>query len=371
MRLTRSARLVGAALAGTLALAACGSDDNSDPAASDSASGSTSNAIACVPGTLNASGSSAQANAMSQWIKDYQTACPDTTVNYGAVGSGQGVTDFLNGQTSFAGSDSALNPDKGEVDKAAALCADGQAVDLPMVAGPIAVIYNVSGVTDLTMTPVVLAKIFSGKVTTWNDPAIAEINPGVSLPAETITTVHRSDASGTSDNFTKYLTAAAGADWTFDHDKQWKAPGGQGAKGSDGVAAAVKNTPNAIGYDEWSYATQNDLSYAKVDNGGGAVELTADAVGKAVAAATVSGTGDDLSLKLDYATQAPGAYPILLVTYEITCTKGLPTDQATLVKSFLSYTVSDEGQAALTDLGYAPLPAEIQTKVKAVVDKIS
>lgn len=369
MRLSRSARLAGAALVGTLALAACGSDNNTE-STSGTTSGPATGSVDCATGTLNASGSSAQANAMTQWIKDYQTACPDATINYGAVGSGQGITDFLNGQTAFAGSDSALNADKGEPEKAAARCTGGQAVNLPLVAGPIAVVFNVSGVTDLTVTPPVLAKIFSGQITTWNDPAIAAINSGATLPSDKITTVHRSDSSGTSDNFTKYLTAAAGSDWTFDHGKQWKAPGGQGAKGSDGVASAVKSTPNTIGYVEFSYATQNSLSVAKVDNGAGAVELTPDAVGQAVAAATVTGTGDDLSLKLDYATQAPGAYPILLVTYEITCTKGLSSDQAALVKSFLTYAVSDDGQAKLTELGYAPLPTEIQAKVQTVVAKI-
>jgi phosphate transport system substrate-binding protein len=369
VRLSRSARFAGVALAGSLALAACGSDDNSE--STDASDSGSTGAFSCVNGTLNASGSSAQANAMSQWIKDYQTACPDSTINYGAVGSGQGITDFVNGQTAFAGSDSALNPEKGEPEKAAARCTGGQPVDLPMVAGPIAVVYNVNGVTDLTLTPSVLAKIFSGSITTWNDAAIAAINPGVTLPSDSITTIHRSDSSGTSDNFTKYLAAAAGSDWAFDHDKQWKAPGGQGAKGSDGVSTAVKNTPNTISYVEFSYATQNDLSYAKIDNGAGAVELTGEAVGKAVAAATVTGTGDDLALKLDYATQAPGAYPILLVTYEITCTAGLDAEQAALTKSFLSYTVSEEGQSELTELGYAPLPKEIQSKVQAVVEKIS
>jgi phosphate transport system substrate-binding protein len=372
--LSRTGRLAGAALVGALALSACGSDNNTSSSTSSSGAGSSGAAtgsIACAKGTLNSSGSTAQANAMSQWIKDYQTACSGATVNYGGGGSGQGVTDFLNGQTAFAGSDSALNPAKDEPTKADARCKTGKAVDLPMVAGPIAVVYNVQGVSSLTLTPSLLAKIFSGKITTWNDPAIAAANTGVTLPANKITTVHRSDSSGTTDNFTKYLDAAAKADWTFGHDKQWKATGGQGSKGSDGVAAAVKSTPNTIAYDEFSYATNNSLTYAKIDNGGGAVELTTAAVGKAVAAATVTGTGDDLSLKLDYATKTAGAYPILLVTYEITCVQGLSADQAPLAKSFLTYISSADGQAKLTSLGYAPLPTEIQSKVQAVVAKIA
>jgi len=367
---TRHERLAGLALISALALAACGSDNNNNSSGSTgTATGASS--ISCASGTINASGSTAQANAMTQWTKDFQTACSSATINYNAVGSGQGITDFTNGQTAFAGSDSALDPAKGEVDKANARCTGGQAVNLPMVPGPIAVAYNLSGVTSLTMTPQVLSKIFSGKITKWNDPAIVAINSGVTLPSATIATVHRSDSSGTTDNFTKYLTAAAGSAWTYDHDKQWKAPGGQGAKGSDGVSLAVKQTPNSLAYVELSFAQQSQLSVAKIDNGGGPVELTTDAVGKAISAATVTGTGDDLTLSLDYATKNPGAYPIVLVTYEITCISGLPADQAGLTKAFLTYTSSTEGQSKLSELGYAPLPPEIQQKVAASVAKIS
>ena len=371
MLFTRHARLAGLALISALALAACGSDSNSSGGSSSSSAGGGAAAISCASGTLNASGSTAQANAMSEWVKDYQTACSGATINYNGVGSGQGVTDFINAQTSFAGSDSPLSPDKGEPAKADARCKTGKAVDLPMVGGPIAVVYNLSGVTGLTMTPQVLAQIFSGKVTKWNDPAIAAINSGVTLPSSQITTVHRSDSSGTTDNFTKYLATAAPADWTYGHDKVWKAPGGQGAAKSDGVSAAVKSTPGTIAYVEWSFATQNQLGISRIDNGGGPVDLTADAVSKAIATATVTGTGDDLSLQLDYATKTAGVYPIALVTYEITCVQGLASDQAALVKSFLTYTASTAGQAKLTSLGYAPLPTEIQQKVQAVVAKIS
>ncbi len=246
MLLSRSVRLGGVALAGALALAACGSDNNSSSSSTGAAGGSSSSSsgsVQCADGTINASGSTAQANAMTQWIKDFQTACSGANINYNAVGSGQGITDFVNGQTAFAGSDSALNPDKGEPDKANARCKTGSAVNLPMVPGPIAVVYNVQGVDSLTLTPSVIAQIFSGKITKWNDPAIAKLNPGAKLPSAAITTVHRSDSSGTTDNFTKYLTAAGASDWTYDHDKQWKAPGGQGAKGSDGVSAVVKSDP--------------------------------------------------------------------------------------------------------------------------------
>jgi phosphate transport system substrate-binding protein len=368
VKLHTPARIAAVAVLGAVALAACGSDNNN----SGSTGGSGSSAAAyCASGTLNSSGSTAQANAMTQWIKDYQTACSGATINYNGVGSGQGVTDFTNAQTSMAGSDSALDPTKGEVDKANARCKTGNAVDLPMVPGPIAVVYNVSGADNLVFSPQVLAKIFSGKITKWDDPAIKALNSGATLPSATITTMHRSDASGTSDNFTKYLLANDPTDWTYDHNKQWPGPGGQGVKGSDGISAAIKSTPNTISYVEWSYVTQNSLQMGQIDNGGGAVTLNADSVGKAVASAAVTGTGDDLTLKLDYATKVAGAYPIILVTYEITCVKGLPADQAKLVKGFLTYTSSSDGQGKLTALGYAPLPAAIQTKVQAVVAKIS
>lgn len=371
MKLKRTISLAGVALVSAFALVACGSDSNGTGSSSSAASGGAAASGDCPKGTLNASGSTAQANAMSQWTKDYLAECSGATVNYNAVGSGQGITDFTNGQTSFAGSDSPLNADKGEVAAADKRCKTGKAVNLPMVPGPIAVVFNVSGVTDLTFTPSVLAQIFAGKVTKWNDPAISGLNSGAKLPDASILTVHRSDSSGTTDNFTKYLTAAAASDWTFDHDKVWKAPGGQGAKGSDGVAAAVKSTPNTLAYVEYSFATLNNLSVAQIDNGGGAVKLTPDAVSKAVGAAKVTGTGDDLTLALDYTTKVSGAYPIILVTYEITCVQGLPADQAALVKGFLGYTSSDAGQAKLTELGYAPLPQEILTRVQAVVAKIS
>jgi phosphate transport system substrate-binding protein len=369
VKLHTPVRLAAVAILGAVALTACGSDNNSTGASSGGTS--AGGAAYCASGTLNASGSTAQANAMTEWIKDYQTACNAATINYNGVGSGQGVTDFTNAQTSLAGSDSALDPTKGEPTKANNRCKTGDAVDLPMVPGPIAVVYNVSGADNLVFTPQVLAKIFSGKITKWNDPAIAALNSGAKLPSASITTFHRSDASGTSDNFTKYLLANDPTDWTFDHNKQWPGPGGQGAKGSDGVSAAIKSTPNTIGYVEWSYVTQNNLQMGQIDNGGGAVTLTADSVGKAVSSAQVTGTGDDLTLKLDYATKVADAYPIILVTYEITCEKGLSADQAKLVKGFLTYTSSSDGQGKLTALGYAPLPSAIQTKVQAIVAKIS
>jgi len=249
-------------------------------------------------------------------------------------------------------------------------CAGNDAINLPMVTGPIALAYNLSGVDKLILTPEVLAGIFGGTIANWNDPKIAAVNPGVTLPNLAIQAVHRAEDSGTTENFTKYLAAAAGGEWTAAPGKSWTAPGGVAAQGSDGVSKQIKSTVGSIGYVEWGFAQDDGLSVAQIDNGGGAVELTAESAGQAVATATVVGTGKDLALKLDYATKTPGVYPVILVTYEIVCSAGNTGDTGPLLKSFLGYTSTD-GQASLNELGAAPLPASIQTQVVASVQTIS
>ncbi len=287
--------------------------------------GSTGNAN-CATGSIKASGSTAQANAMTEWINSYQTDCSGATIDYQAVGSGAGVQDFINNQTSFAGSDSALKPE--EATPANARCATGSAINIPMVGGAIAIAYNLEGVDTLVLTPDVLAGIFGNTITKWNDPKIAEANPDATLPDASIVQFHRSDESGTTDNFTKYLVANVPDLWTFEGGKAWTAPGGQGAKGSDGVASAIKTTPNSIGYIELSFVKNQSLTAAQVDNGGGPVVPDADTAAATLVLAEQVGTGDDLAIKVDYTIQDPKAYPIVLVTYEITCQKGLSGDAA-------------------------------------------
>jgi phosphate transport system substrate-binding protein len=362
------ARYTAATGAAVLALAACGSSSGGGSSVAPSASGSIAG-IACAAGSLNASGSSAQGNAMSAWITAYQTTCSDATIEYSPSGSGAGILDFINSQVSFAGSDAAISGD--DLTSANKRCDNDSTINIPMVGGPIAVAYNVSGVDKLVMTPQVLAGIFSSTITKWNDPAIAKINPGVNLPDASIAQFHRSDSSGTSANFTTYLATAAPSDWTYEPGKDWVAPGGQGAAGSDQVASSVKSTENSIGYMEWSYAKNSNLNYAEIDNGGGPVELTAQSASKTIASAKITGTAPDLTLSIDYATTVKGAYPIVLVTYEITCNQGLAADQLALVKSFLGYTASSDGQGQLTDLYYAPLPADLVSKVQSTVAGLS
>ncbi len=405
MKITRMSGLMALVAVSALALSACGSDNNATPssaasssaassAASSSAAGTESSAAAsdstaasssadgsssapaggttfdgagftCATGSLASSGSTAQGKAISKWIIDYNAKCSATIADYGGGGSGKGVSDFIAKQTDFGGSDSVLKDE--EKAPAKARCGGNDAIDLPMVTGPIALAYNLQGVDKLILTPAVLSGIFGGTINTWDAKEIAAINPGVTLPSVAIATVHRAEESGTTDNFTKYLTAAGG--WTFDGGKAWSAPGGTAAQGNDGVGKAVATTAGSIGYVEWGYAKDNNLSIAQIDNGGGAVELTAESAAKAIGAATVVGTGNDLALKIDYATKVPGAYPVVLVTYEIVCSAG-NGDKAALLKSFLGYTSTD-GQASLVGVGAAPLPAEIQAKVIKAVQGLS
>jgi phosphate transport system substrate-binding protein len=303
---------------------------------------------------------------MAAWITAYNAKCHATINDYGGGGSGKGVSDFIANQTDFGGSDSAMNASQLAQAKSKR-CNGNDAIDLPMVTGPIAVAYNLTGVSKLVLTPKILVDIFSGKITKWNDAAIAAVNSGVTLPDLAISTVHRSEDSGTTDNFTKYLKAAGG--WTYPGGKSWTAPGGTGAQGSDGVASAVQSTTGAVGYVEWSFAQQDKLAMALIDNGSGPVELTAESAGKAVAAAKISGTGSDLALTLDYATKAPGAYPVILVTYELVCSTG-NGNAAALLKSFLGYAATD-GQQTLVSIGSAPLPAEIDAKVLDAIKALS
>jgi len=215
----------------------------------------------------------------------------------------------------------------------------------------------------------VSADIFNGKITTWNDPAIAKVNSGVTLPNTPIKPFFRSDESGTTENFTKYLKAASEGAWTAEPAKQWTGKG-EGKTKSDGVAQAVKGTPGGITYVEWSYAKDNELGMAQIDNGAGPVELTGETVGKAVEAAKQDGEGNDLRLKLDYATKEAGAYPILLVTYEVVCSKNKDAAKGAQIKSFLKHFASAETQQSLQDVGYAPLPESVRTKVDTAIDAL-
>jgi phosphate transport system substrate-binding protein len=363
--------VAGVAVAAALALSACGSDNNSSSSTSTSSAGSTgSSASSCPSGTLNAAGSTAQANAISQFTKDYQTKCSGVTVNYNGNGSGAGVTAFIQKQAAFAGSDYALSSTQATQVTTAGRCGTGKAVDIPAVAGAIAFVYNVPGVTtSLNLSAKNLAAIFDGTITTWNDPAIAKDNSGVTLPSTKIQPFFRSDTSGTSYNASNYLNALGGFAAA---NKAWPGKTGQGVAKSSGVAAKVKATQGAIGYVEYSYATQDSLTYANVSNSAGAfIKLTQDNAANFIAQAKISQTGEDTKLAFNYQYANADAYPADLVTYEIACGTGNDSTQLPLIKGFLNYVVSSTAQSELTNLGYVPLPASVQTADAAVISSLS
>ncbi|MGW3290067.1 phosphate ABC transporter substrate-binding protein PstS [Streptomyces sp. NPDC001002] len=372
-RMNRRAVALGAlAASGALVLTACGSDDTSSGSDSSSSASSTAAAgsIKCddAKGQLLSDGSSAQKNAIDAWVAQFTKAC-GVQINYKAGGSGAGVTSFTQGQLAFAGSDSALKPE--EVTASKKVCTGGQGIDLPMVGGPIAIGYNVSGVDNLVLDAPTLAKIFDSKITKWNDAAIKKLNPDATLPDLKIQAFHRSDESGTTDNFTKYLKAATPDNWKYEGGKAWQAKGGQAAAQSSGVAAQVKQTNGAIGYFELSYVADG-VKAVSIDTGASApVAASSESATKAIADAKVVGTGSDLSLQLNYNTKADGAYPITLVTYEIACDKGNKADTLPATKAFLTYIASEEGQALLPDLGYAPIPDDIIAKVRTTISSLS
>jgi phosphate transport system substrate-binding protein len=342
-----------------LATSACGSDDNT-PGGQPSASGSAS----CATGTLTGAGSTFQKNIELQWIKDFQASCSGTTVDYKGTGSGAGISQFGEGTVDFAGSDSLMKDD--EQSKADTRCGSGnRAVHLPITAGAIVLTYNLNGVTDLQLSAPTIAGIFTGKIAKWDAAEIKADNPSATLPGTAIQAVHRSDSSGSTDVLSKFLDKMSAGAWTLGTGKELSWPGGQGAKGSDGVTTAVKSTPGGITYTELSFAKANDLPTAKVKNASGAyVAATGDSVAKALASAELDESKGDLRAKIDFATAEPAAYPVSAVSYVIACDKG--NKNATLLKAFLTY-ASTTGQASADQLGYAPIPGTIATKLASAI----
>ncbi|MCV7040894.1 phosphate ABC transporter substrate-binding protein PstS [Mycolicibacterium moriokaense] len=351
-----------------LMLSACGSDDNT----SGSTTGATGSASGECGGknSITAEGSTAQQNAIAEFNKVWGQTCPGKNLSYNPTGSGAGREQFIAGNVDFAGSDSALKDE--QVAAAAQRCDGNPAWNLPLVFGPIAMAYNIPGVDKLVLNGDTLAKIFQGQITKWNDPAVVALNEGITLPDTTITPIFRSDSSGTTDNFQKYLEAASGGAWTKGAGSEFQGGAGEGAQKSAGVAQAVQATPGAIGYVEKGFADQAGIPYAQIDNGSGAVELTDESAGKAIDAAKFAAEGNDLTLDLAslYGTKEPGAYPLVLATYEIVCSKGYDADTAAAVKSFLTV-AANAGQANLSPAGYVPLPAAFKERLVTSIDAIS
>ncbi|WP_029291644.1 phosphate ABC transporter substrate-binding protein PstS [Cellulomonas sp. HZM] len=367
MKLSLPSRVGAVALAGVLAfsLTACGSDDPTGD--SGATSGSTSGGSA-LKGELNGVGSSAQEKAMDAWRAGFQQANPDVTVNYDPQGSGAGRTQFIQGAADWAGSDSAMKPE--ELEQAKAACGS-DAIDVPVYVSPIAVVFNLDGVTSLNLSSDTIAKIFAGKITKWDDEAIKADNPDAKLPSTAITPVHRADGSGTTKNFTDYLNKTASDVWTNEAADDWPLQGGESGTGTSGLIQAVQGGKGTIGYADESAA--GTLGKVSIKVGDAFVAPTAEAAAIALDKSPRDTTrgANDIVVNVDRTTTEAGAYPLILVSYGIACSTYKDAAKADLVKGLLGYIVSSEGQqAAKAAAGSAPLPDALAADAKTAVESI-
>ena len=375
MRINRFRALPSVLATVALVLSGCGSGTKagapSAPTGAPTATPTGANVSCGGKKTLKASGSTAQANAMARFVSAFEHACPGQMLNYTANGSGAGISEFTGNQTDFGGSDSPLTPS--EYAAAQQRCGS-PAWNLPVVFGPIAVTFNINGVSSLSLDGPTSAKIFNGAITKWNDPAIQALNSGVTLPGEPIHVVFRNDESGTTDNFQHYLDAASDGAWGKGTGKTFNGGVGEGAKGNDGTSAAIKATEGSITYNEWSFAQGQHLNMAKIVSSAGpdAVAISADSVGKTISGATIKGQGNDLVLDTTsfYKPAQPGSYPIVLATYEIVCSKYPDAQVGTAVKAFLQASIGP-GQNGLADNGYIPIPDAFKSRLSTAVNAIA
>ena len=320
--------------------------------------------------TLSGTGASSMKAAQEKWVADFQTANTGVTVNYSPEGSSAGRSAFIAGAVQFAGSDRPLKDEEMGAGKFATCAADSNALNLPVYVSPIAIIFKVEGVDKLSLDPETVASIFAGKITKWNDPAIAKTNPDAKLPDLAITAVHRADGSGTTNNFTDTLNQLAPAVWTAAASDDWPADfKGEAATGTSGVVQSVANGAGTIGYADASAAKSVGIADLVVD--GKSFTPSAEAAAAIIdASSTIPGRGEhDLAYKLDRTSE--GVYPAVLVSYAIVCGTYKDAANAKLVKDYIGYISSAEGQkAAATAAGSAPLSDAIQAKVKAAVDSI-
>jgi phosphate transport system substrate-binding protein len=367
-RRQRVATVGAAAVATALGLAACSSSSSSSSPASSgsgsatSASASSSSSSAAVSGTLNASGSTFQLTFQQTAIAAFKQTQPNVTVNYGGGGSGKGVTDLASGTVQYAGSDSPISAAQEPLFKGKTV------LYFPVVIGPITLSYNLSGLSKpLQLSAPVAAQIFEGKITTWNNSAIAADNPGVTLPSTSITVAVRSDSSGTTNNFSKFLAAGAGSVWTLGTGSiiKWPATAHAGS-GNGGVASIVKSTPGAIGYVDYADAKAAGLTFASVKNSAG--DYVAPSVSSATTAADNATVKPDLTFS---AIWAPGAdsYPITYQSWDLVYATQPNASDAAMLKAYLGYLLG-AGQQLLPNLGYAPLPSNIDQMATAQLSKI-
>lgn len=354
--------------AGLLAFAAgCGGNDESS---STTPSTGTTGGSASLSGEIAGAGATSQQAAQEAWIAGFQTANSGVTIAYDPVGSGGGREQFVAGGTAYGGTDSALADE--ELTGAQERCGGpDNLVEIPNYVSPIAVIYNLPDITELKLNPDTLAKIFAQKITKWNDPAIAATNQGVDLPDTDITPVNRSDESGTTENFTDYLSQAAPSVWTYEVSGDWPVKGGEAAEGTSGVVDAVTNGEGTIGYADASQA--GDLGKAEIQVGSEFVGPSPEAAAKIF---DESEKSDDpganvFTYKLNRTPDASDTYPIVLVSYLMGCTQYDDASTAAIVKAYFDYIISAEGQqVAAGAAGSAPLADSTRSQIQGAVDAI-
>jgi len=353
-------RVRGVAAAGAvvavaaLSLAACSSS-------STTTSGSSSGSSAKLSGTLNGSGSTFQLTFQQEAISNFKSVQPDMTVNYGGGGSGKGRTDLASNVVQYAGSDSPIPSDETANFKGKTV------LYFPVVIGPITLSYNLSGVSSLKLDAPVIAGIFQAKITKWDDSAIAALNPGVKLPSTAIVIARRSDSSGTTANFSKFLVEAAPSVWKLGTSSTiaWPA-NSRGGNGNGGVAQIVKTTPGAIGYVDYSDAKASGLSYASIKNKDGS--YIAPSVSSATEAADNATVAPNLTFSAIWAPGA-GSYPITYQSWVLVYKVQSSSNTTKMLKAYIGYLLGD-GQKLLPSLNYAPLPASIDQKATAQLSMI-
>jgi phosphate transport system substrate-binding protein len=358
MHLLRIRRVTTAGVvivAAALAAAACSSSSSTTSSPSSS---STSN----LSGTLNASGSTFQLTFQEAAIAAFKSVQPGMTVNYGGGGSGKGRTDLSSGVVNFAGSDS-------PVPSSEASNFTGKTVlYFPVVIGPITLSYNLTGLSKpLQLSAPVIANIFQGKITTWNNSAIAADNPGVKLPSTAITLAVRSDSSGTTQNFSLFLMTAAPSVWKLGSSSTINWPkSARAGNGNGGVASIVKSTPGAIGYVDYADAKASGLTFASVKNSAG--NYIAPSVSSATAAAAGVTVAPNLTFHAVWASGA-SSYPITYQSWDLVIEHQSSKNVTNMLKAYIGYLLGD-GQKLLPSLNYAPLPASLDSMAKAQLSKI-
>ncbi len=365
MKLSRFAQAGAIAAVAALTLTACAVNERPD-------AGSTTDTT--LSGTIAGAGASSQEVAVQAWTAGFQQAHPDVEVTYDAAGSGAGRESFQAGAVAFAGSDRPFTTE--ELGDTFAGCTDGTGIiQLPTYISPIAVIFNIDGVEELDLDAATLAGLFSGGITKWNDPAIAALNPDATLPDLAVTVVHRADDSGTTENFTDYLFQAAPAEWTWEPDGVWpETPGvNEAAQGTSGVVSAVSGGNGTIGYADASRASEEGLSTVAIKVGDEFVRYSPEAAAAVVDASPFEDGREagDLAIALDRTTDAAGVYPIILISYMIACQDYVDAASAPIVKGYLDFVASAEGQdAAAAAAGSAPISDSLREKVNAAIDLI-